>query len=47
MKRKIVLAKPKHQYRVPNKENVIIVPDREKIRDYYENPSFSYWMDEL
>ena len=47
VEKKAFLAKPKHQYRVPNKENMIVVPDREKNKNYYKNPSLSYLMYEL
>ena len=48
VKRKAFIAKPKHQNRVPKEENVIVVPNnKKKSRDYYENPSLSYIMDEL
>ena len=31
----------------PNVENMVVVPNHNRNGDYYENPSLSYFMDEL
>ena len=41
------LVKPKHQNRLPNKENVIIVPNQEKKGGYYVNQCLCQWKYEL
>ena len=45
-KRKVFLPKQHINIIYPNKENVIVVPNREKNGDYYENLSLSHSMDE-
>ena len=46
VERKAFLAKTKHQYCVPNEENMIVVPQSQKNEDYYEDQSLSHLMDE-
>ena len=45
--KKAFLAKPKINIMYPNVENVIVVLNYKKNRDYYENPSLTHFTDEL
>ena len=45
--KKVVLAKPKHQYRVSQREECVCGANHEKNIDYYENPSLFHTMDKL
>ena len=40
VEREVFLMKPQYQFIYPNKENVLMVSNHEKKRDYYVNP---YW----
>ena len=41
VEKQVFLMKPKHQNIYPNEENVIMVPNLEKNRDYYVNSRLS------
>ena len=47
VERKAFLANPKHQDRVSNMENMIIMPITKKNRDYYEYTSLPHFINEL
>ena len=47
VERKAFLAKPNNQNCGPNEKYVFIVPNHQMNRDYYENPSFPYLMNQL
>ena len=47
LEREVFPMKPKHQNIYPNEDNVIMVPNHEKNRDYYVNPRLYQLKDEL
>ena len=47
VEREFFLMKPKHQYHLPNKEEMFMVPNHKKKGDNYLNPCLSQLRDEL